>query len=339
MIRLRLRRSFHVVAPSQVGPVAVATAALLSLAAAHAQTGLVYDAEEIAGSSSPVTYHLVETHDGLYTAIGLRVPEGGGPFPIVLFASGNGGEGLAYVRDYSHNRSWTQERFLDAGYAVAWLRYRSEVESPAYDGTLLSDRPWSGRAVLNRPPFEYEDVIATIEYVKALPEVDAGRVGYMGMSHGGEMLMKMASVYGGIAAGIASEPASAAFMAVGAMDPTAPADRDEPETAAEYDAEKLAADVEATRKRVAMDVAMARIGPIDLPIFFQGRDRDHNQDVFRLNYELLEEAGKDVGWKSYDHDLHGFAYVARNADGDYEPDPIQLEAVADSIEFFDRHLK
>lgn len=332
-------RLFRLVMPGSVGPALAAAAVAMSPVAAQAQTGLVYDTEEIAGSALPVTYHLVETHDGLYTAIGLRVPEGDGPFPIVLFASGNGGEGLGYVRDYSHNRSWTQEQFLDAGYAVGWLRYRSEVESPAYDGSLLSDRPWSGRAVLSRPPFEYEDVIATIEYVKSLPAIDAARVGYMGMSHGGEMLMKMASVYGGIAAAIASEPASAAFMAVGAMDPTAPADRDEPETAAEYDGEKLAADVEATRKRIDMDVAMARIGPIDLPIFFQGRDRDHNQDVFRLNYELLEEAGKEVGWKSYDHELHGFAYVQRNADGNYEPDPIQLEVVADSIAFFDRHLK
>ena len=337
MIRSHLRL-FQAVAPWSIAPVAALTAVLLS-PVTQAQTGLVYETEEIAGSSLPVTYHLVATHDGLYTAIGLRVPEGDGPFPIVLFASGNGGEGLDYVRHYSHNRSWSQEQFLDAGYAVAWLRYRSEVESPAYDGTLLSDRPWSGRAVLNRPPFEYEDVIATIEYVKSLPEIDADRVGYMGMSHGGEMLMKMASVYGGIAAAIASEPASAAFLSVGAMDTTAPADRDEPETAAEYDGEKLAADVEATRQRIDKDLAMARIGPIDLPIFVQGRDRDHNQDVFRLNYELLEEAGKDVGWKSYDHELHGFAYVERNADGTYEPDPVQLEVVADSIAFFDEHLK
>ena len=332
-------RLFHVVPPRSIGPVAVGAAIAMFSVTAQAQNGLVYDTEEIAGSSLPVTYHLVETHDGLYTAIGLRTPEGEGPFPIVLFASGNGGEGLGYVRDYSHNRSWTQEQFLDAGYAVAWLRYRQEVESPPYDGTLLSDRPWSGRAVLNRPPFEYEDVIATIEYVKSLPEIDADRVGYMGMSHGGEMLMKMASVYGGIAAGIASEPASAAFLAVGAMDLTAPADRDEPETADAYDAEYLAAKMEATRTRIDKDVAMARIGPIDLPIFVQGRDRDHNQDVFRLNYELLEEAGKEVGWKSYDHEVHGFAYVARGSDGEYHPDPIQLEVVADSIEFFDRHLK
>ena len=332
-------RLFRLVAPGSVGPAIAAVAVAMSPIPAQSQNGLVYDTEEIAGSSLPVTYHLVETHDGLYTAIGLRTPAGEGPFPIVLFASGNGGEGLGYVRDYSHNRSWTQEQFLDAGYAVAWLRYRQEVESPAYDGTLLSDRPWSGRAVLNRPPFEYEDVIATIEYLKSLPEVDADRVGYMGMSHGGEMLMKMASVYGGIAAGIASEPASAAFLAVGAMDLTAPADRDEPETAEAYDAEYLAAKMEATRSRIDMEVAMARIEPIDLPIFVQGRDRDHNQDVFRLNYELLEEAGKDVEWKTYDHELHGFAYVQRNANGKYEPDPIQLEVVADSIAFFDRNLK
>ena len=332
-------RLFRLVAPGSLGPAIAAVAVAMSPIPAQSQNGLVYDTEEIAGSSLPVTYHLVETHDGLYTAIGLRTPAGEGPFPIVLFASGNGGEGLGYVRDYSHNRSWTQEQFLDAGYAVAWLRYRQEVESPAYDGTLLSDRPWSGRAVLNRPPFEYEDVIATIEYLKSLSEVDADRVGYMGMSHGGEMLMKMASVYGGIAAGIASEPASAAFLAVGAMDLTAPADRDEPETAEAYDAEYLAAKMEATRSRIDMEVAMARIGPIDLPIFVQGRDRDHNQDVFRLNYELLEEAGKDVEWKTYDHELHGFAYVQRNADGKYEPDPIQLEVVADSIAFFDRNLK
>ena len=330
---------FRLVTPGSVGPAIVAAAVAMSPVPAMSQSGLVYDTEEIAGSSRPVTYHLVETHDGLYTAIGLRTPAGDGPFPIVLFASGNGGEGLGYVRDYSHNRSWTQEQFLDAGYAVAWLRYRQEVESPAYDGTSLSDRPWSGRAVLNRPPFEYEDVILTIEYVKSLPEVDADRVGYMGMSHGGEMLMKMASVYDGIAAGIASEPASAAFLARGAMDTTAPADRDEPETAEAYDAEYLAAKMEATRSRIDMEVAMARIEPIDLPIFVQGRDRDHNQDVFRLNYELLEEAGKDVEWKTYDHELHGFAYVQRNADGGYEPDPMQLEVVADSIAFFDRNLK
>ena len=159
----------------------------------------------------------------------------------------------------------------------------------------------------------------------------------MGMSHGGEMLMKMAGVYDGIAAAIASEPASASFMARRARETAAPADQ--PETAEAYDADYVAAAVRETHERIDRDVAMPRIEAIDIPILVQGRDRDHNQPVFRVNYELLLEAGKDVEWKSYDHDLHGFAYVARNSEGEYDPDPVQREVVADSIAFFDRHLK
>jgi len=58
-----------------------------------------------------------------------------------------------------------------------------------------------------------------------------------------------------------------------------------------------------------------------------------------LVYELLEEAGKTVQWQSFDHDEHGFAFIERNADGVYEPDPIQREVVAAAIAWFDRFLK
>jgi long-subunit fatty acid transport protein len=160
----------------------------------------------------------------------------------------------------------------------------------------------------------------------------------MGLSHGGEMLMKMASVYDGIAVGIASEPASAAFLARRAAPATAASAADL-ETAQIHDDAHLAANIAATRARIDRKVAMARIQPIDIPIFVQGRDRDHNQDVFRVNYELLVEAGKTAQWKTYDHDVHGFAYVQRNADGSYSPDSVQREVVADSIAFFDRYLK
>ena len=75
------------------------------------------------------------------------------------------------------------------------------------------------------------------------------------------------------------------------------------------------------------------------PIMVVGRDRDHNQETFRLNYELLEELGKLVEWRSYDHDHHGFAFIQRNAEGVYDPDPIQRQVVAESIAWFDRFLK
>ena len=177
--------------------------ALMKPVAVSAQDGVVYETEDVAGSEIPVTYHLISTDDGLLTPIGLRKPAGDGPFPAVLFSSGNGGEGLEYVKDNSHNRGWTLDQFLAAGYAVAWLRYRSEVEIPVYDGSALLAQPWSGRPVFNRAPLEYDDAIRIIDYVRALPYIDSDKVGWMGVSHAGEMLMKIAGVYDGLAAGIA----------------------------------------------------------------------------------------------------------------------------------------
>src|SRR5215510_16523524 len=168
--------------------------------------------EPVHGSDIPVHLMYVEMIDGVYAPIGLRFPAGNGPFPLVLFASGNGGGGMAAVREATHNRSWTQERFLEAGYGVAWLRYRAEVDY-AYDriGRLIEDRR-QNRQLLNRGPLEYDDVISIAEYVKTLPGIAGDRIGYMGMSHGGEMALKIASEYHGIKAMIASEPAAHEFL-------------------------------------------------------------------------------------------------------------------------------
>lgn len=128
--------------------------------------------EQVKGSDIPVQLMYVETIDGLYAPIGLRKPHSDGPFPLILFAAGNGGGGMAVVRDFTQNRSWTQEQFLAAGYAVAWMRYRAEVDY-AYDkiGKLIEDRR-QRRQLLNRGPLEYEDVISIIKYVKTLPGID-----------------------------------------------------------------------------------------------------------------------------------------------------------------------
>jgi dipeptidyl aminopeptidase/acylaminoacyl peptidase len=142
--------------------------------------------EPVKGSDIPVRLMYVETIDGLYAPIGLRTPHLDGPYPLILFAAGNGGGGMAVVRDFTQNRSWTQEQFLAAGYAVAWMRYRAEVDY-AYDriGRLIEDQR-QRRQLLNRGPLEYEDVISIVDYVKTLPYIDPDRIGYMGMSHGGK---------------------------------------------------------------------------------------------------------------------------------------------------------
>src|SRR4051794_14302656 len=43
--------------------------------------------EPVRGSDMPVHLMYVETIDGLYTPIGLRTPNSGGPFPLILFAA------------------------------------------------------------------------------------------------------------------------------------------------------------------------------------------------------------------------------------------------------------
>jgi len=291
--------------------------------------------EPVKDSPIPVELMLIELIDGVYAPIGLRRPPGSGPFPLVLFASGNGGGGMAWVREATQNRSWTQEQFLAAGYAVAWLRYRAEVDY-AYDkiGKLIEDKR-QGRQLLNRGPLEYEDVISIVEHLKTLPDIAADRIGYMGMSHGGEMAFKIASEYHGIRAMIASEPAAHEFLR---LRPDATAQIN-PETGL-FNVEKmLMREAEKVRPRITEDVARARMDPIRTPIFVQGRNSDELQGIFRVCYDLLAEMGKDTKWATYEHDVHGFVYVGRNEKGVYAPDAVQVQSVKDSIAWFDKYLK
>jgi dienelactone hydrolase len=291
--------------------------------------------EPVKDSPIAVDLMLVEMIDGLYAPIGLRKPPGNGPFPLILFASGNGGGGMAWVRDATQNKSWTQEQFLAAGYAVAWLRYRAEVDY-AYDkiGKLVEDRR-QRRQLLNRGPLEYEDVISIVDYLKTLPDVAPDRIGYMGMSHGGEMALKIASEYHGLRAMVASEPAAHEFL------------RLKPDATAHINPATGLLDVESmlmresgkVRARITEDVAKARMAPIATPIFVQGRNSDELQGIFRVCYDLLAEMGKDAKWETYDHDVHGFVYVGRNDKGVYAPDALQVQSIKDSIAWFDKYLK
>ena len=83
--------------------------------------------EPVKDSPIPVDLMLIEMIDGVYAPIGLRKPPGKGPFPLILFASGNGGGGMAWVRDATQNKSWTQEQFLAAGAAAIELDRREHA--------------------------------------------------------------------------------------------------------------------------------------------------------------------------------------------------------------------
>lgn len=289
--------------------------------------------EEVDGQTVQLIY--VETWDGLYTPIGLRKPAGDGPFPIVLLASGNGGEGMRWIRDAVRNQGWIMDRLVEAGWACAWLRYRTEVELGYNDGGKLVRDRRQGREMFNRAPLEYEDEIAVIEHVKTLPFVDAARVALIGMSHGGEMVLKIASEFHGVACAVASEPAAHEFLALN-PDDTAFVNE---ETGLRNIEDMQMAETDKVRRRIDRDVAAARIAGIDTPILVMGRERDHLQGIFRVTYELLRDAGKDVEWVSHDHDLHGYVFPKRGDDGAYRVDNVQGDAIAGVIAWLGRYLK
>jgi dienelactone hydrolase len=284
---------------------------------------------------NPVDLMYVEVWDGLYTAIGIRRPEGPGPFPIVLLASGNGGEGMRWVREAVRNRAYTMDRLVEAGFACVWMRYRTEVELGYHTGGKLVRDKRQGREMFSRAPLEYEDEIAIIDHVKRLPYVDPDRVGLIGMSHGGEMILKLTSEYHGVAAAVASEPAAHEFLAL-TPDDTAFVNA---ETGLRDIENMNMAETDKVRRRIDMPLAQKRIATIDTPILVMGRDDDHLQGIFRTTFDLLNEAGKEVEWVSYDHDLHGYVYPMRGADGAYEVNEAQAEAIGHVIAFLSRYLR
>jgi dipeptidyl aminopeptidase/acylaminoacyl peptidase len=192
-----------------------------------------------------------------------------------------------------------------------------------------------GRELFNRAPLEYEDEIAVVEFLKTQPNIDPDRVALIGMSHGGEMVLKLTSDYEGVAVAVASEPASHEFLSL-TPDNTAFVD---PETGLRNIEEMQMTGVEKVRARIDETKARERISTINTPILVMGRDDDHLQGIFRSTYDLLKEEGKDVEWVSWDHPVHGYIYPERGPDGDYVVDEVQEAAIDGIIEYLDRHLK
>lgn len=278
--------------------------------------------EPVRNSDIPVDITLLETVDGLYTAIGLRKPNGKGPFPIVLFFTGNGGGGVPWVRHQVNNRAYTLERFLDAGYAVGWLRYRAEVWFEYTRVPELEVSQFLAHQLLNRPPLEYDDLKTIVQYVRTLPYVDADKVGLVGNSHGGGMILK-ATAEMSVTAAIASEPDASEFLQ---MDPTVFGEGVEFRT------------MESVAPYLNREVAMQRIRRIETPILFMGREDDHLQGIFKTAYTWMKEAGRDVEWITHDHAVHGYLIRIPQEDAVYKPDQVQLQAIQQALDFFGRHM-
>ena len=293
--------------------------------------GYVVASKEVKGSNIPGDYTFVLTRDEIYVPILVRKPKGNGPFPAITMGWGEGREGMKKVEQLSERLTQMQDRMIARGYVVVTVNYRNEIPY-AYEQSKppqnLPDSISGDRRMLKSgPTLDHEDLIAIIRYLQTLPYIDKNAVAAMGVSHSGEMIMKASSEYT-FAAGVCIEPADHEFLTVN-TGPDAPRKNNE----IQYN------DIEVARKNANKAEAMERIRRITTPILIFGRDTDHQQGIFKLTYEWMKEAGKDVEWASFDHPVHGYVFIFNQPDGSYKPDEIQQKTFKIFMDYFDKHLK
>ena len=141
-----------------------------------------------------------------------------------------------------------------------------------------------GRTLKSEPSVDSDDLQSIIKYVRSLPFVKPDKVGCVGVSHGGETILKAAAEMD-FTCGVAIEGASHEFLTVD-TGPNAPRIGSE----VQYN------DVNVARKNANKARAMERIRKINTPILHIGRDPDHLQGIFKLAHEWMVEAGKDSTW-------------------------------------------
>jgi len=282
----------------------------------------------VAAGDSPVELNLVFTDDGLYVPAIVRKPPGRGPFPaIICMHGGSGGLGISFLVDQVLNRGFVFDRFLEEGYVVVYTEGRMEIEW-AY-GT---DIPAA---------LDHNDLIATFRYIQRQPYVDPERVGFFGISHGGELQMKLITeIQEGPAALVPGEPAVIEYLAL---------QHDGPRTE-----EGLQYNDPVPDSKLDMEVAWARIQPIspNVPILVLGRDTDHMQGLFYKLYELLDRAGKNAHWATWDHPVHAYQWGPRKREkvhayhgaitdyvGEYEVEDLQQKTLDHVVAFLNKHVK
>jgi dienelactone hydrolase len=287
----------------------------------------------VAGSDIAVDLTFVLTRDEIYVPVAVRRPRGAGPFPVITMGRGDGRGGMPHVLAQVERLVPMQDRMIARGYAVAYVNYRNEIPylyASTGRAVNLPDDMSGGenRTLKSAPTLDSDDLAAILRYLQTLPYVDARAIGAIGVSHGGEMILKAAAEGAPLAAGVIAEGASHEFLGVD-TGPTAPRTGGE----LQYN------DIETVRQRADKAAAMARIRRIDVPLLHLGRERDHLQGIFRLAYEWSREAGRDAHWASFDHPEHGYELIYPGTDGTYRPDAVQQQAFDLYMEFFDRHLK
>ena len=285
----------------------------------------------VRGTDVSADYTFVLTRDEIYVPMAMLKPKGAGPFPLITVGRGNGRGGLPHVEREVERIALMLQRMLERGYAVAYVSYRNEIPRLYNEigraHNVGDDVSGEGRTLKSSPSLDSDDMISILSYVRTLPYVKEDAIGCVGVSHSGEMILKVAAETS-FTCGVVIEGASHEFLAVN-MGPEAP----RKEGIVQYN------DRELVRENADKAVAMERIRRISTPMLHIGRDEDHLQGIFELVHEWMLEAGKDSRWVSMDHPDHGYPFLYRNAEGAFKPDPVQEKAFETFMGYFDERLK
>jgi dienelactone hydrolase len=125
---------------------------------------------------------------GAVTIGRLFIPPGAGPHPVVIVLSGSGG-------GFDIDKAAVLSRH---GFATFALAYFGIAPLPSW---------------LNRVPLEYFE--SAIDWLRTQPEVDAERIGALGVSRGAELALLLASTLPTIRTVVAYAPSSVAWAASG----------------------------------------------------------------------------------------------------------------------------
>lgn len=280
------------------------------------------------GGDPPLTLHMIYTLDGAYVPAVVRRPEGPPPWPAVIcFHGGSGGLGHSFLVEQMRNRGWLFDRLAEEGYLVGNAEGRMENEDQYERGMP---------AVL-----DHQDVVEVFRYFQRYPDVDSQRIGTFGVSHGGEIQMKLVAEIGeGPAAMVPSEPAVIEFLGLhhegGDEEGWVVEDSSGPRVE-----EKLQFRHDVPDDEIGLPAALERIQRIsnEVPILVLGRDDDHLQGLFRKLHELLTRAGKRAEWATFDHPEHAYQWGPERGAGGYEPDGIQQATLERVVEFLNANVR
>ena len=270
--------------------------------------------------TAPARLHLVYTADGLYVPAISRIPPTPGPHPVIIaLHGGSGGLGIPFLVDQVSQQAWAIEAMLARGYAVIFAEGRMEHED-AYG----SDIPFE---------LDHKDIITVYRYIQRQPWADPRRIGFFGVSHGGELQMKLAAELGAMkseqmpAALSLCEPAVIEFLGLKHED--------------ERKEANLQFNAPISDDAIDLERALARIDaiPAELPILIVGRDEDHLQGPFQKLHELLARQGRNVSWASFSHPEHAYQFGPRRSADGYLPDPVQQATLEHVLMFLDHHVR